>query len=643
MPTRGKALNDWLWERIDTDRSGAAGDLAKMFKNEGVKNPGALNVHAPPPDATLLAREVIQNSWDAAQELRAAFDGDHPDFEVAFRFSEHPMADHALLDGLGLRDHAERALASDSTDLGLGGDNVLDRLDSDAPLRLLTIEESGTTGMYGPWTGTSSKLYLALVSLGFTMKADGAGGSYGYGKAGLIRASRTRTIIAYTCFREQPDEPGVSRRLLGMTYWGLHSLKGIDYSGFARLGARDGDARVPLVDDEADAYATSLGLDVRHPECDEDLGTTFVVVDPGVEPEEVLAAIERNWWPAIQSLDDFHAEVVDYEGKVHVPRPKRDPVLLPFIRAHEVATVAQDNRVEQERQRTFQAKKAGDVRYELGELGLVADKADWSYPVDTDEVEHRSLVALVRGPKMVVEYYEAGTTVPFVRGTFVAANAIDDLLRQTEPKAHDAWEPTAGGDDVHPHAPEIAKTIGRRIRSAVNDFRSALRPPLPDRREIRLPEFERLFDRLFDADAGPKKPPPPPGPPRAISINVPEESPEMAPEGMGQIRMRAQLQFRTSDHVASQPADVIVRVRYKFLEDDRAAEECPLTVNAPAGWDEIAPQTFRGTVGVAETASFTAVSASYDQDWSGRLVAEADLASEFLVAHPKLLEATGEQ
>ena len=55
--------------------------------------------------------------------------------------------------------------------------------------------------MGGPFTGTKSKMYLALVSIGFTVKHSGAGGSYGYGKAGLIRGSAIDTVVAYSCFR----------------------------------------------------------------------------------------------------------------------------------------------------------------------------------------------------------------------------------------------------------------------------------------------------------------------------------------------------------------------------------------------------------------------------------------------------------
>lgn len=59
----------WVWERTDEKRSGSSGDVAKIFKNEGTKQPGAFAIGAPRPEATLIAREVIQNSWDGAQRV----------------------------------------------------------------------------------------------------------------------------------------------------------------------------------------------------------------------------------------------------------------------------------------------------------------------------------------------------------------------------------------------------------------------------------------------------------------------------------------------------------------------------------------------------------------------------------------------
>ena len=58
----------WVWEPFDPAKTSLSGDIGKLFRNDEVKRPGVLARGAPPPNAAVMAREVIQNSWDAAGE-----------------------------------------------------------------------------------------------------------------------------------------------------------------------------------------------------------------------------------------------------------------------------------------------------------------------------------------------------------------------------------------------------------------------------------------------------------------------------------------------------------------------------------------------------------------------------------------------
>ena len=60
----------WRWEKVDPNVSQAAGDYTKLFRNQAEKKPGFLVEDAPGSNAYVMAREVIQNAWDAALELR---------------------------------------------------------------------------------------------------------------------------------------------------------------------------------------------------------------------------------------------------------------------------------------------------------------------------------------------------------------------------------------------------------------------------------------------------------------------------------------------------------------------------------------------------------------------------------------------
>lgn len=630
----------WHWELVDVTRSGAAGDVSKLFKNEAIKEPGALREDAPPVAATVLAREVVQNSWDAARELAVQLeedDEDPVDFLLEFRFADvSGDRKSALVEAIGLSELAARLQGVEDTSddataaraqLGLAVEHRLDSVaDESRPLRLLEIREYGTTGMYGPFTGTSSKLYLALVSIGFTVKGLGSGGSYGYGKAGLIGGSGTRTVVAYTCFRERKDDPGVTRRLLGMTYWGRHDLDDHSYTGFARFGdASGGDVPVPFENEEADRIAAGLGLDVRSPDEVSDLGTTFLLIEPTVAPQSLCNALERNWWPALVS-NRFDIDVFTSNGEHIIPRPRTNPLLLPFIRGYELATVSQDSDVEHEWSRKFRRFTArSESTYELGSMGLVADlgPAGWSYPStgETDDSRHRSLVALVRGPRMVVEYMESGSVTPFVRGTFLASDEVDDILRQTEPKGHDSWEARGDLDGVHRDAEEIVRTITARIRQQVGAFRKELRPAAPEQRDIRLPVLEELFRKMLDG-TGSRTVGPSPGD-RPVSIEVVDQELRRFD---GRIRLIGSVEMCLNPSVGLPLSAAEVRLRYVFLEDGRSGAECAMDIAAPDSFTTVdgVPGGFRGEL-TDEPVIFSFTTAPYEADWSGKLAIACEL------------------
>ena len=158
----------WSWEEIDPARSATSGDVAKIFKNERTKQPSLFDRDAPSQAATILAREVIQNSSDTARELRySGADDDGDPFAIAFEFrSSAGKRRDCPADALGLAELHERMQERARRALGLGEHDCLTHLPSGQPIPDLLIEERGTTGMYGPWASTSSKLYLALLSHG---------------------------------------------------------------------------------------------------------------------------------------------------------------------------------------------------------------------------------------------------------------------------------------------------------------------------------------------------------------------------------------------------------------------------------------------------------------------------------------------
>ena len=637
---------NWYWEPFDPDRTSLSGDISKLFRNEPIKNPGVLAIGAPPSEASVLAREVIQNSWDSALEAQEAFvevrdsgtgksGGEeevvYPGFELNFEFrslTEGPKK--GLISAIALKDLATRKRESETQTLsnadggiarkklGLPRHSCLDHMDDDSvPLKVLVISETGTTGMYRPW-GKDSRMYLALASVGYTPKKDG-GGSFGYGKAGMIRGSRTRTVIAYSCFRERDDEPGITRRLFGMTYWGEHEVDGGHFVGFARFGVDDRSGSVrPFENEQADAIAESMGILQRHCSNPNELGTTFLVVDPIVRPDDLRRAVERNWWPALEDPAlDFYVAIKPADGGQLVPRPKQDKVLASFIRAYEVATVPQDN--PQSEERRFEMRSPGK-----GRLGLVADLGSWSYPESSGAVPapggDRTLVALMRRPRMVVEYFEVGrvSTRPLVRGVFVAHDDIDEALRDTEPKGHDRWQ-TAPSETADESAASVAKNVLSKIKSNVAVFRGTLKPPPRPREEIVLPVFDRMMRQLLRGKGGPA---PPPTGPRLFTISV---TPIAEAVGDDTVRVSGQAEYGLSDDYEHEICKVRIWLRYVLDEDGSVGTGVKLQIMPPPEFEPGGLDgAYIGELRKGSSATFDFVSESHSALWTGRLMAIAD-------------------
>lgn len=627
----------WVWETTDPRRSGSSGDIAKLFKNEGVKQPGPFGSGAPSTAATLMAREVVQNSSDAAAELAAELGDGAPDFEISFDFRDLVGDEKAslvsALDLATLATHLETIDGEPGTSrtrVGLGTSNALDHLHDDTPLKILQIRETGTTGMYGPFVQAKSKLFLALISVGYTVKQAGAGGSYGYGKAGLIAASATRTVVAYTCFRERDDDPGVTRRLLGMTYWGQHDIGVDSFTGFARYGRVEDAWAIPFENEQADEIAQRLGLELRDPRRVEDLGTTFLVVDVEVEPSDLEIALARNWWPAIIDRSFHptvrHLDVAGVTTKFDV-RPRKDPLLQSFVRAWELATTQQDNNVPTELRKDLGKTSAATGSLPMGFLGAHADLSGWSYAQspaaeseDEDEgvinAANMSLVALVRGPRMIVEYLPLMPgRQPFVRGVFCADAAIDDLLRQTEPKAHDAWQRNMAEEGIDSRAPKVAGGVLTAIKKTITEFQNRLKPPPPDPADVRLPVFQELFRKLLSGQgSGPK---PPPAGVRDVSIKLNQRI--VVADNGSDVALVGHAELVLSPHYVGDTAIVDARLTYKFLEDGISGEECSLSVSLPPGFSKNPDGAFRGELGrVPLHLEFR--SDTYSPDWTGRLV-----------------------
>jgi len=639
VPFNPKSIN-WDFEKTDPSKNQASGDVGKLVKNWIQKAPGVFELDKPSNGAVLLAREALQNSWDSAAE-RQEEDPTAPKFSATFEFLELTGKEKKLfVEASGLQQIGDQASQLDSDDLTILQDpEVLRTLDDlKQPLRVMKLIETGTTGMNGPWDGAKSKMFLAMKSVSFSPKQSGLGGSYGHGKAGLIRASGIRAVFGYTAFKNQGGSDKATRRFLGQMYWNAYLIKATDYTGWATFAdpAQEG---TPLIDANADTLAEAFGIKTRDSKKSDEIGSTFLVVDPTVQPNDLAKAIERNWWPAlIDSKKEFNISVRDYDG-IEIPiRPKSNEHLAPFISAYE--HLMSGGKTDQDFQvNHLQKQEVDPTNLSPGENiiknpGAVCitwnnEPGSWTHPTPNDPAkEHRSMVALIRDPRMVVQYLEHGTKdAPFVRGIFFAHDA-NNLLSATEPQLHDDWEDTGDEDEVPAGARELAKIIKGRIRGLIGTARNPLKEKVPEVDRSALPELSRLMRNFLGGEGKGNPPPPPPPTPREVAITFPIKPGVAVAEG-GHIKAQTTLKFApTAESEEDAPFQVRLEVSYRLFEAGAPGSRWNLNLisKLPPEFTEVESEDrliLEGEL-FATGIEISLESDPYEADWTGEFLPLAD-------------------
>lgn len=583
------------WNHLTDDPNG--GSTGEAFFNT-LNNNGY-------PLGDRLARESLQNSRDAVIPGQKLF--------AEFRFvSLSGIEKTRMAKALDLQSLSER-----KEELGIKRDCCLDHLNDDVPLRLLYVNDFNTTGLHGNPRVAASHLRRLLLTLGDRKKQrDGSssGGSYGFGKAVYSATSKIHTIVAYSRFDEFADE-GVNTRLMGCGYFPPHSKDGADYSGRAIFGEaiEDDKGRCiidPLTNDSAHSLAVKLGFIKRE---EGKSGSSILILDPQLTATELVHGIETWWWPALteQAMD---VAVYDESGQRHIPRPRQRADLRPFIDAFHVATGVAAPVGNSQSRPTF--NKLDGVS--LGDAGLVmmdSDVLDKGFPE-----ERLNCVALVRAPRMVVQYHPIGGMSPYVAGAFVASNDIESWVKVSEPPAHDVWD--AASPDLEEFgeiASRAVKGIHTRLKNACSQFRkTAMPPPTAGKRSLKV--FENMFGRLFKSKT-PGMPPPPHGESAPIKIEFKKQPVlTIAKDDVEKIAFSTKFDVQLRDDYPGVGAQVRVILDCNIVEDeDSRGDALPIMVeSAGVNIAKAADDSFLCFLQKGEKATFEVSSASYDPMWSVR-------------------------
>jgi hypothetical protein len=631
----------WEFEKYDPDTGNVAGRIADLVKNTtlaapGVLGDGEIGLDLPSPEASLLAREGIQNVWDNARE-RAQKEGTAPDCQLEFRFLELQGTEKAtFVKAAALHELADRSHQVEAEVTGFADPTTYQRLDDpDHPLRLMQLVEiTGTTGMYGQWKGRQSRLNLAMLNVGFNKKAHGLGGAFGFGKAALIRCSGLRMVAAYTAFNpdvfleEEGQDDTTDRRFIAVNYWGGHQIGPDEFTGWARLG----NGPRPVEGDVADDWARAFAVDVRDPRLTtggQGIGSTLVVLDPIIDPNDLRLAVERYWWPALTKDDwNLKVEITDYDGETLRPSPKTNPDLAPFVQAYDWL---QSNPKDTKRNKYFSKINLPGSGKQVtpGAVSLVHEEAEgsWTWPLEEDGVSHCSLVALCRDPRMVVTYLECGNKKPFLRGIFVTpeVDGPNDLLTETEAGLHLDWPSDGRDPGVNPDAYWAAGEIKRLIKQQVGAARRGLFRPTRGPSKATLPELARFMRDFFGDGPGQKK----------VIDNLPEhrtvsiqfDKPAEPDIRDGGIYSAATLSFAPmADFAKDAPFQVRIEISYRIEEEGSTTQQSILgckVLKVPKGFtssrSDDGTVVLEGLLPKGET-KVDVESNTHDEEWTGAWV-----------------------
>jgi hypothetical protein len=549
-----------------------------------------------------LARESIQNSTDAIA----------PDAQkVTVRFRRKVLRGaekRRILDAIKLQMISERR-----EHLELAQGSILDAGEKEE-LALLYVEDFGTVGLTGGPHDPGSNFYRLLLSLGDSAKSrgdEGTGGSYGFGKAAYFLNSRIRTIFAYSAFLD-PDTKAFESRIFGCGFFNRHTWENKSYTGRAWFGLYDKPTDAyPIVDPVTGGavgdYAVHLGFTPRLSE--ETQGTSILILDTDLAIQNLLESIETWWWPKLieHQIDIL---ILDEEtGEEIHPRPRssRRADLKPFIDSYQVAvgsvspikphqTLEEFNRIE---------------GLEGGSLGLVMLTPEQDSATDENL---KNCIALIRQPRMVIQYLQVSSVTPTIAGSFIGAQDIERYLKLSEPPAHNLWDPNAERLDVDQRiGARLVKSALDRIKRKAREFQNSATPPTPPKQN-RLQRLERALGKYFMTKGRTQEKPETGQAPIHLAYNT---EPSARPTPDGKLEMYCRFEVRLKED-APEALRLRVKMNCTIMEDETHKGD-DLEFQATADGVDIVsdpqdPRVLDFEIDKTQKARFAVVSAAYDPE-----------------------------
>lgn len=365
--------------------------------------------------------------------------------------------------------------------------------------------------------------------------------------------------------------------------------------------------------------AAKLGFDVRGKG---EFGTSILIVDAAVDIPSVMQGVEDWWWPRLieQKLD---VEIYDVEGKLHIPRPKKNEALKPFIEAFDIARLRAEAKAGP--QKFFRLNNDGAIA--LGTCGFVVVQLD-ANGAPLVSSERCNTVALIRTPLMVVAYKSFSDTAPPVVGAYMASDheEVDLALKKSEPPAHDRWDPESTNlREASGTSRKLVSAVLNRIKGGLKRFQSEAAPP-PPAKQRRLTQLERALGSYFKPQGHGGVVPPDSGSSPLHLEFLKQPFAEATEDGM--LRLKSAFAIRLDEKSEEDEVDLRLRVNCPVLEDDNEeGDDLKLKIDVDGiavKVDEADPHVCRFRLSKHSKAKFTIESEAYDPAWTVRLRPDID-------------------
>jgi hypothetical protein len=265
----------------------------------------------------------------------------------------------------------------------------------------------------------------------------------------------------------------------------------------------------------------------------------------------------------------------------------------------------------------------------LGAVGIVTLEVDEQgrTVLENDEGEYETRVdsvALIRSPKMVVDYHRGWNPGrPPVVGAFMADRDIDRILKLSEPPAHNQWDRGAHRLKGVEDGAETIKSLHQRIKSRVKEFQKKVRPPEP-KRPKKLLHLERELSKWLGA--GKKSASRPDRPETPISLRWPDGV-KVRPAGTDALEAFGDVFVsidKNEEYLSALP--VVVSFTCLIVEEGSATKASAHPVEVEVDHDGSVVRgegpSFRLALRKESQTRFSVRTAPYDRRWTIKLVPE---------------------